>query len=172
MLENVNEYRNGVPECMPFGDSDWAGDRDTRRSTTAVLEKCESVTSTQTVIAFSSGGEEFYALQRAAAAHLDVLETPERLSEVTAQQRSGMRHDRAVVNFTPINGILIPFPMTVTMHLLRNCVIITRVLLHRKSHPKGLSGVKKIVLSSFVAFLSTWNDSVLQDRLKLKEQPL
>ena len=45
---------------MAFGDSDWAGDRETRRSTTAVLEKLgnhcnKSVPWSQTVIALSSG---------------------------------------------------------------------------------------------------------------------
>ena len=57
---------------MAFGDSDWAGDRETRRTTTAVLKKLgnhcvESVSYSLTVIALSSGQAEFYALQRAAA---------------------------------------------------------------------------------------------------------
>ena len=46
--------------------------------------------------------------------------------------------------FYPINGILITFPMTVVVHFLRNCVIITGSS-SSESPPKGLSGVKKIV---------------------------
>ena len=61
-----------LAECVAYGDSGWAGDRETRRSTAAVLEKLgnhgiESVSCSQTVIALSSGVAEFYALQRAAA---------------------------------------------------------------------------------------------------------
>ena len=56
---------------MAFGDSDRAGDRETRRSTTTVVEKLgnhciESVSCSQTVIALGLGEAEFYALQRAA----------------------------------------------------------------------------------------------------------
>ena len=32
-------YQREVTECMAFGDSDWAGDCESRQSTTAVLEK-------------------------------------------------------------------------------------------------------------------------------------
>ena len=39
VLQYVCAYQNEVDECMAFGDSDWARDRETRRSTTAVLEK-------------------------------------------------------------------------------------------------------------------------------------
>ena len=61
-----------LAECVAYGDSGWAGDRETRRSTAAVLEKLgnhgiESVSCSQTAIALSSGVAEFYALQRAAA---------------------------------------------------------------------------------------------------------
>ena len=39
MFEDFCAYQKEVAECMAFGDSDWAGHRETRRSTTAVLEK-------------------------------------------------------------------------------------------------------------------------------------
>ena len=41
VLECVHAYHSKVSECLAFEGSDWAGDRDTRRSTTAVLESCE-----------------------------------------------------------------------------------------------------------------------------------
>ena len=61
-----------VAECTAFGDSDWAIDRETRRSTTVVLQKLrnqcmESVSYSQTVIALSPGEAEFH---RAAAGAL------------------------------------------------------------------------------------------------------
>ena len=68
-------YQNETAEWMVFGDSDWAGDREKRESTTAVLEKLgnhciESVSCSQTVIALSSGEAECYALHQAPAGAL------------------------------------------------------------------------------------------------------
>ena len=65
MLEYVYAHQSEVAECMAFGESDWAADRETRRPTTAVLEKLgkhgtESVSCSQTVTALSSDEAEFH----------------------------------------------------------------------------------------------------------------
>ena len=39
VLDYVYAYQNEVGECMALQNSDWARDRETRRSSTAVLEK-------------------------------------------------------------------------------------------------------------------------------------
>ena len=38
-LKNVYAYQSEVAECLAFGDSNWTADCETRRSTTAMLEK-------------------------------------------------------------------------------------------------------------------------------------
>ena len=58
-----------------YADADWAGDAPTRRSTTCVVEKIgrnviETISSSQAVVALSSGEAEFYAAVRAAAGGL------------------------------------------------------------------------------------------------------
>ena len=83
--EYVYAYQNEVAEGMAFGYTDWAGNSETRRSKTAVLEKLgnhciESVSCSQTGIALSSGEAEFHAVQQAAAgasqtAYLNKVET-------------------------------------------------------------------------------------------------
>ena len=64
----------------------------------------------------------------------------------------------------PKNGILITFPTAVIMHHMRNCVIITGFFFIGIS-TKRIKWCEKDGLSSSHAFLSTWNDSVLQDGL-------
>ena len=103
-------YQNEVDECMAFGDSDRARDRETRRSTTAVPEKLGNncigcVSRSRTVIALSSGEAEFYALQRAAACALQTQHISiggdglcERLCEVITLQQSGFRREPMQAN--------------------------------------------------------------------------
>ena len=59
---------------------------------------------------------------------------------------------------------LVTFPIAVIVHLLRNCEVITGffcagIFLER------IEWCEEDSLSSFLAFLSTWNESVLKDRL-------
>ena len=83
-LEKVYAHQSVVAECMAFGESDWAADRETRRPTTAVLEKlgkhcteCDSYC--QRVTALSSDEAEFCHLQRAAAGALQTQHISTRL---------------------------------------------------------------------------------------------
>ena len=90
-LECVHACQNEVNGYMAF---DWAGDRETRRSTTAVLEKLrnhciESVSCSQTVIALCSDW------RRVRCKHSVSWQAEdgrcERVCEVMAQQQSGFR---------------------------------------------------------------------------------
>ena len=63
-----------------------------------------------------------------------------------------------------MNSILITFPIAVLVHLLRNCEVITGffcagIFLER------IERCEEDGLSFFLPFLSTWNESVLKDRL-------
>ena len=66
--------------------------------------------------------------------------------------------------FYPIHGILISFLMNVVVHVLKNCVIITRFFFVGIS-TKRVKWCEKDSLPSSVAFMSTRNQSVLKDRL-------
>ena len=66
--------------------------------------------------------------------------------------------------FYPIHGILISFLMTVLVHVLKNCVIITRFFFVGIS-TKRVKWCEKDSLPSSVAFMSTRSQSVLKDRL-------
>ena len=63
-------------------------------------------------------------------------------------------------NFYSVNGILITFPMTVIVHFLKNCVIITGFFSTR-----WIKWCEEDNRSSLVAFLSTQSETVLEDRL-------
>ena len=102
-----NHCRSEVTECMSLGDSAWAGDRESRRSTTAVLAMqehfLESVSCSQTVIAHS-GEAEFNALRAAGAMQRQHISNREgdgqcmRWFSETAPQPLGCRPDQAQAN--------------------------------------------------------------------------
>ena len=96
---------------MVLGDGDWARDRESSRSTTAVLEKLgndciECVSCSQTVIALRSGDAVRSTLCRSSGgcvantAYLARLRDGqfERLCEVIAQQQYGNRRDPLQAN--------------------------------------------------------------------------
>ena len=61
-----------------------------------------------------------------------------------------------VGQFLSLNGILIPFPITVIVHFLRNCVNITRFFFVRISTTR-VQRCKEDCLPCFVAFFTTRN---------------
>ena len=63
-----------------------------------------------------------------------------------------------------IDDILIAFPIAVTVHVLRNCVIITGFFFIGTT-TKRVKWCEENSLPSSLAFLSNWNESVLWDGL-------
>ena len=74
-------------------------------------------------------------------------------------------------SFYPIHGILISFPMTVVVHCLRNCVIVSKFFFVGIS-TKRVQWCEEDSLPSFVASMSTQNQSILQDRLNAEKNKL
>jgi len=74
-LQFVYDYQPEQNMIVAYSDSDWAGDRVSRKSTSATAElhgshTIETTSTTQSTIALSTGEAEFYALQRAGAGGL------------------------------------------------------------------------------------------------------
>lgn len=74
-LQYRYSYQDSQSFIVAYSDSDWAGDRESRRSTLASADTrggqlLESTSATGLTIAHSSGEAEFCALQRAAAGGL------------------------------------------------------------------------------------------------------
>jgi len=68
----VYRYQQQAKELLVYTDSDWAADKETRRSVSCLAERLgdhllEVSVAKQTVVALSSGEAEFYGIVRAAA---------------------------------------------------------------------------------------------------------
>ena len=66
-----------------------------------------------------------------------------------------------------MNGILIPFQIAVIVHFWKNCKVITGFFFIWIFTERGqrVERCEEDGLSSFLAFPSSWNESVLKDRL-------
>ena len=80
-------WQDAPEELVTFVDSDWAGDRETRKSTTGWmvfrgLHFIKSWSTTQQIVALSSGEAELYTLTKGAAQTLGIVSMARGIGEV------------------------------------------------------------------------------------------